>query len=389
MAQAINYSVSDRTGGLSKPVRCYSMSGCSSVVLVEDRFARQAYDAGTITNCATPQEILQLCLELPNRKLVSEVLITSYAAGDRPVIEDFHHISSFEPGRIIFFYPPSNPQLLREHLYHEWAHVVHQCYDVESHLFGLSCILEGVKTAVTPVGETSTDENWSLSLGGAVLGDNEREFLEFTRRVPISAMVLGQALSKALATAYDEQSTLAELFSRRAEFLTKSVPSRALTEITQFVYSQDKTVFDAAVVLLLEFGSADQLSSLDRHQLLDLSDKPIGNRHLEKLRALSHLTSLNLGNTYVMGNGLASLEHLQSLQALDLQGTKIRNSDLRYLRSLKALRELNLSNTQIDDAVVADAQRLTGLSKLNLSGNRLQQSTIDSIKEKLPNCQIS
>lgn len=386
MAQAINYSVSNRTGGLSDPVRCYSMSGCSTVVLVEDRFARQAYDAGTIANCANPQEILQLCLELPNRKLVAEILITSHFDDDRPVIEDFHHISSFEPGRIIFLYPPTNPQLLREHLYHEWAHVAHQDYDVESYYFGLSCMLE---RAMDTGGPDDVDEIWALNLGGPVLGDNEREFLVFTKQAPIRAMVLGRALSKALSTAYDEHSTLADLFSRRTEFLTKSVPDKALAAITEFANSPDKRIYDAALVLLLEFGSADQLSPLDRHQLLDLSDKPIGNRHLEKLRALSRLTSLNLGNTYVMGNGLANLEHLHSLQALNLQGTKIRNSDLRFLRNLKALRELNLSNTQIDDAVVADAQQLTGLSKLHLSGNRLQQSTIDSIKEKLPNCQIS
>lgn len=79
----------------------------------------------------------------------------------------------------------------------------------------------------------------------------------------------------------------------------------------------------------------------------------IGDAGLARLGGLDRLRELNLADTRVTGDGLASLARMVRLRSLDLQGLPIRDAHLGHLRSLSDLRSLNLSRTAITDAGLA------------------------------------
>ena len=144
---------------------------------------------------------------------------------------------------------------------------------------------------------------------------------------------------------------------------------------------------------------------------LDLSHTDIGD---EGLRGITHLPlrALNIAGSNTTDAGLASLGTTTSLRKLVLSSTKISDAGLYFLRSLSRLtllmlngtamsddglpnllklprlRVLYLGSTQITDKAVRLLAEMTKLRILSL-GMQLNPSSIEFLRQALPNCRIS
>ena len=87
---------------------------------------------------------------------------------------------------------------------------------------------------------------------------------------------------------------------------------------------------------------------------LDLSDAPITDEGMARLRGLTRLRKLCLADTHITGAGL---ERLSGLTVLDLSGTPVTDAGLERLKELTQLRELHLGSLRVTDAGVEALHR--------------------------------
>jgi hypothetical protein len=102
---------------------------------------------------------------------------------------------------------------------------------------------------------------------------------------------------------------------------------------------------------------------------LNLNDcKWVGDKGLEHLLSLTHLTRLYLKGTKVSNKGLAYLRNLSRMTHLVLRGTNLAGTGLMILEGLYDLRYLDISRTQVNDAGLLPICRFPYLETLLLEG---------------------
>ncbi len=81
-----------------------------------------------------------------------------------------------------------------------------------------------------------------------------------------------------------------------------------------------------------------------------LSSLPVTDAELERLRGLTHVTSLYLDDTRVTDAGLEQIGWMTTLRVLLLSNTKTTDAGLGHLKGLTKLGRLDLDQTKITDA---------------------------------------
>jgi hypothetical protein len=126
---------------------------------------------------------------------------------------------------------------------------------------------------------------------------------------------------------------------------------------------------------------------------LDLSamNAPLLNDvQVQKISILdSHLVWLNLANTRITNNSIATLSSCKNILKLNVAYTSLNDDAISLLNQFTKLNYLNIVGTSVSD---------NGLAKLNLSNSlktlycwntKITQSGVDQFKKRYPNIQIN
>ena len=124
--------------------------------------------------------------------------------------------------------------------------------------------------------------------------------------------------------------------------------------------------------------------------LINLSETTVSDQDLASMNRLSHLRCLYLDNTTIGDAGLARLTDLPMLEELYLDNANISDAGLTYLNRLEKLRWLELCRNEITDAGIANLKgriiHPTGLSNLeglDLSNNPITDAGLKHLTENL------
>ncbi|WP_165247203.1 leucine-rich repeat domain-containing protein [Paludisphaera soli] len=132
------------------------------------------------------------------------------------------------------------------------------------------------------------------------------------------------------------------------------------------------------------------LAGLHRLKVLKISQAP-GVADLARLDPRTNLTALrtlDLRDTGLTDEGLASLAGMPSLAVLTLASTSITDAGLKHLAGSTGLGFMDLSDTDVTDAGLAHLAPLKRLQKLQLSGTKVTKAGIEALREALPKLQI-
>ncbi len=92
------------------------------------------------------------------------------------------------------------------------------------------------------------------------------------------------------------------------------------------------------------------------------------------------------GPDWLRGMGMVALDRVV---AVHLRGvTSIGNDDLKHLSGFDSLESLWLDDTQISDAGLKHLSGLANLNYLSLKGTQVTDEGVESLKKKLPDCNI-
>ena len=116
--------------------------------------------------------------------------------------------------------------------------------------------------------------------------------------------------------------------------------------------------------------------------LIDLSikDEDLGTL----LTLSSHIVSLDLTNSKVTDQGIASIMKLGNLKKLILEGTGISVNGARNLRDLSKLEYLNLIRVKLDDSFVDVLISMTNLREVYLFETELSEEAVNRLKTARP-----
>jgi hypothetical protein len=139
-----------------------------------------------------------------------------------------------------------------------------------------------------------------------------------------------------------------------------------------------------------EFANSVRSRNLPRPRGLVFSDLPITDAALEGLSTFPNLTSLHIINCRgISDSGLKQIESLTKLRRLDLRGSSLTDQGLARISNLTELRELSLARTSVTDDGLSHLENLTNLEWLALSNTSVTMAGAKTLKERLPNCEMS
>lgn len=104
--------------------------------------------------------------------------------------------------------------------------------------------------------------------------------------------------------------------------------------------------------------------------------------------ARSAIVSLDLSESEVNKESLSQLRWLPGLEELDLSGTEIGDDDIEEIASLKQLKKLWLDDTKTSKAGAEKLSGMTNLKKLSLSHLDADEFEINSLKLRIPSCEV-
>lgn len=128
-----------------------------------------------------------------------------------------------------------------------------------------------------------------------------------------------------------------------------------------------------------------------RFQLELAKDKEISLDFLSSMGnkdARSAIVSLDLSESEFDPQSLSYLKYLPSLEELDLSGTEIGDDDLDEITKLSQLKKLWLDDTHTSKAAAEKLSGLTNLKKLSLSHLDGTEVEINSLKLRIPSCEV-
>jgi len=98
---------------------------------------------------------------------------------------------------------------------------------------------------------------------------------------------------------------------------------------------------------------------------IELSECSIDDKSLAVLKRIPTLRQLRIGQTFVLGPGLAALAG-SNLEGIDLSRTLITDEGLKHLQDLPRLRWIHLHGCNISTSSVAQLQRFSALRNVGL-----------------------
>lgn len=104
--------------------------------------------------------------------------------------------------------------------------------------------------------------------------------------------------------------------------------------------------------------------------------------------ARSAIVSLDLSETELEVESLSYLRYLPGLEELDLSGTSVGDEDLDAIVSLPNLKKLWLDDTPTSKAAAEKLSNISGLKKLSLSHLDGNEVEINSLKLRIPSCEV-
>jgi serine/threonine protein kinase len=125
---------------------------------------------------------------------------------------------------------------------------------------------------------------------------------------------------------------------------------------------------------------------LHRAKGVGLAGSNLNYTGLDKLTALSRLSTLSCEQTALNDRDLRFITRLQNLKSLDLTSTHVTDGFLSQLVHLPLLTDLSCRDNQIYDAGVANLSKISTLESLNLGETRITDTGVKSLtKLKLKN----
>lgn len=173
-----------------------------------------------------------------------------------------------------------------------------------------------------------------------------------------------------------------------------------LRELSLFLTSDDSFRSLAGLPGLERLAVADgqfhglglrHLAALPKLRALDLQFcRRVTDEGLTSLAELPTLEHLSLRQTVVSDAGLAPLARLTRLRSLDLSGNhRLNGTGLAYLKDLPNLRRLNLFDCcGLNKKDLPYLERLTQLRELNVSCCMIRRTTIERLRQALPQCRF-
>jgi internalin A len=128
------------------------------------------------------------------------------------------------------------------------------------------------------------------------------------------------------------------------------------------------------------FGHVTQVNLTYTSAAIDAAMAPIGR--------LIQLRVLNLRNTPLNDEDLASFKRLSSLYYLDLQSTQVTDAGLVHMKGLNSLRFLSLRGTRVSDSGLVHLKGLTSL-KVLVVGTQVTDAGVNGLKRALPSLEIT
>jgi internalin A len=128
------------------------------------------------------------------------------------------------------------------------------------------------------------------------------------------------------------------------------------------------------------FGHVTQVNLTHTPAAIDAAMAPIGR--------LTRLRVLNLRNTPLSDEDLATFKRLSSLYYLDLQSTKVTDAGMVHIKGLPSLRVLSLRGTRVSDAGLVHLKGLTSLEVL-IVGTQVTDAGVNGLKRALPSLRIT
>jgi hypothetical protein len=104
--------------------------------------------------------------------------------------------------------------------------------------------------------------------------------------------------------------------------------------------------------------------------------------------ARSAIVSLDLSESDIDKESLNYLKYLPALEELDLSGTEIGDDDLDEIAKLSQLKKLWLDDTNTSKSAAEKLSGLTNLKKLSLSHLDGAEVEINSLKLRIPSCEV-
>lgn len=121
---------------------------------------------------------------------------------------------------------------------------------------------------------------------------------------------------------------------------------------------------------------------------LDLSESPISDLGLEKLKELRDVRAVNLQGTSITDSGVTSLSDFKYMRVLNLSDTDVSASVVDSIASWTYLNHLELANTTVDDSFLRGLPEMRYLRHLDLRGTQVTQAAIRDLERSLPKVTI-
>jgi len=167
--------------------------------------------------------------------------------------------------------------------------------------------------------------------------------------------------------------------------LLKSYP--ALKELS--VSGQQRTDSGLWSVAVTDFNIG-QIAALSRLEALDLGETNVSDRGVAELARLVNLHALDLHGTRVTSKGLAALTSLPNLQRLKLWKAKgIDDAAAPIFVQMQKLETLEIPETNLTPVGLTQLSQHRNLKHLFLGGLNLTSEQVDTLRQAMPNCQIS
>ena len=176
--------------------------------------------------------------------------------------------------------------------------------------------------------------------------------------------------------------------------ICEQVGDAGCTELAKFpalrVLILKKTAFEP---IRVSDDGLKKLAPLSQLRVLNLYANNISDKGLAHLQHLRELRQLDLSLTAITDAGLAQLSKLAGLTHLDLlysngfAGPIVTGKGLKSLAELESLQSLNLVGAKIGDESLQLPWPKT-LRSLHLANTRVTEQGIESLKRKLPGCQV-
>jgi hypothetical protein len=224
-------------------------------------------------NRALPEDFVTMLDELPTRTNIKRLTIS-----DERFSQDAWHKQDYKPtfqaaataaesiGGVDFYQPNRADQLqstfrdsLRGTLFHEHGHLV----PPKNTMYADASLLEKDGYYVTDYSKRNNDERWTEDRAKAWLHPDVDKFLEMSEKGPIRSVVIAQEFIKQAGSLPPaEQSVYAKQFWNRVKFTDEQVLPLAREQMVAQLKSKDANVQDAALRLLDNFGTGNELDAV-------------------------------------------------------------------------------------------------------------------------------